>query len=167
MQWLEGAIDIQGSAMNIIGGGQFYGTILGDGDTHVTLQDPDSLWWTEASLNLGTTTVGENRIASLTVGSGAVVNVEGAVTLLAPGALALSGGTINASEFDLGGADFQGWGTLDGRVLGGNALITATGDPDHGKRLPPAGLFNHAGSLQVGTNAVTLQSAGFARSGAT
>ncbi len=162
---LEGAIDIQGSAMGITGGGQFYGTVLGDGNTLVTLQDADSLWWTEASLDVGTTTVGENRLASLTVGPGALVTVEGTVTLLTPGALALNGGTINAPEFDLGGADFQGWGALNGRVLGGGAVITATDELTMGDATHPLG-FNHAGGLQVGMNMVTLNSAGFARSGA-
>ena len=82
---------------------------------------------------------------------GATLNVTGTLSggsvLLVPGATLSGSGTVNSS--------------ISGFI---NSSIVATGNLSLGDRTSYTG-FNHAGTLAVGANSVTLNSAGFANLG--
>ncbi len=161
----SGTLDLRDGAMNIYGGGLLEGSILGNANTQVTLQDTGSTWSMTGPLDVGSDTEGNNQVASLLVAAGTEVMTDDTVRMLAPNAFVLTGGAVTAAEIDLGGADFQGFGALNGRIVGAGTVITATGDLAMGDDAHLLG-FNYGGELQVGANTVTLNSLGYARPGA-
>jgi len=125
------------------------------------------LWWRAGLLNPPTFTVGTDTFReSVTVDAGKSMNISSLLTVAEDCSLNLDGANITAGTTRLKtGSTLSGQGTVQGAIVGdAGSRITATGNLSLGN----AGAFNSfdmAGTLEVGSARVNLNSKGFATLG--
>jgi len=157
----------------------------------VTLSGAGATWTNSGSLYVGGSSVAAGGAGTLNIDGGTVtvadtlkiwpdgrLNLSGgtlaAVNLAAAGTLVFQGGTLELMGGNLtmtsalvisGGGRLRGSGNVQTAVNGlAGPSIVATGDLTLGDPSRYDG-FNHAGSLSVGNNTVTLKAKGFANIG--
>ncbi|MCP4246615.1 MAG: hypothetical protein GY778_06165 [bacterium] len=154
----SGVLDMSGGALDITGGGSLTGAIVGDPWTTVALYDANSDWSMTGPLQIGAGGYGSGHTSSLSLEPGTTVTLDGTVTAHNVFALTLAGGTINADVFDILGANFYDFGTINGDFLT-TGSVNATGDLVVGDVNSPSGV-QIGGGLNVGPHQVTLNQQG-------
>ncbi len=158
-----GMLFMEGCSISVTGGGTLDAYVLGNNDTHVTLQGAESSWSTTGGLTVATATSGNGHMGTLTLGPGTSVTATGTTEVLDNSELVLGGGTITAPDIHLADNDFVGFGTLEGDVKAGGSVI-ASGNLVMGNPASYTGV-QIDGSLVVGAHTVTLNKAGFFKIG--
>jgi T5SS/PEP-CTERM-associated repeat protein len=132
-----GSLDASSGTVVIRDGGTVNGDITANPSTLVTIQGPGGTWQADSDVLVSDSLSGTNTV----------------------GTLDLAGGTVTAALIDLGDQPFSGFGTLMGKVRSSDS-ITATGDLTLGDS-SVINALNINGSIDVGTNTVTLHQLGF------
>ena len=164
-----GTANLNAGMLNLTGNGSDLGTTLTVGDNaakRATLRIT-----TDANASVGTLTLNSDGFLHLdggTITADAVDASLGGTILFDGGHLQLNGGTFLSSQ-DLAVSNsgrFSGYGNVTSTVSGtsGSTINAVGGSLLLGDANSFLG-FNHAGALQVGSNTVTLRSAGFAQLG--
>jgi hypothetical protein len=125
------------------------------------------LWWRAGPLNSPTFTVGSDTfLQSVTIDTAKSMNISAVLTIAEGSSLVLDSANITAGTTKIkSGGTLSGHGTIQGTIVGDSgSQIVATGN----LTLGDANAFNSfdsAGSLEVGSATVTLNSKGFATLG--
>jgi len=154
----SGILDLSGGPIDIMNGGTLNGAIVGDASTPVALYDAGSTWSMPGSLLIGASDYGSGHIHALSLQPGTTVTVEETVTAQNILAMTLGGGVINADLVNLLNADFNDFGTINGKFLT-TGSVTATGDLVLGDINSNSGV-QIGGALNVGPHHVTLNRQG-------
>ena len=153
-----GVLDVCDGALDIDNGGSLHGAVTGDSWTDVGLHENSTSWSMPGSLEVAASNAGVGHVGALTVGTGAIVNVDENVTVHEGTRLAMTGGTINAATIDLLDADFSGFGELNGD-FSTTGSVTAMGTLTVGDLDSYSGV-QIGGALNVGPYQVTINKNG-------
>jgi hypothetical protein len=148
-----------GATVNLASGATLDANMTGDSATSVALSSPGTTWNMSGPLEVGAISAGPGRIGSLTLQTGAVVDVGQGVVSHEATNFTLAGGTLNAVSFDAGDEDLIGYGAINAE-FSTTGSITATGP----LTLGDANSFNGViinGNLNVGAHTVTINKRGF------
>ncbi|MEI8372338.1 MAG: autotransporter-associated beta strand repeat-containing protein [Planctomycetota bacterium] len=170
----SGTVDLNSFGLTLPSVSGSTGAVITDNSTPASQPTPTILAVNIASggsAYAGSVTKGLNgQDIALIKGGFGTLNLSGSSTYtggttINQGSLSVTGKLTGGSVLIAGGATLTGSGSVNSSIAGSiGSSITATGNLSLGDSTSYTG-FNHAGSLIVGSNAVTLNTRGFANLG--